>query len=401
MKALFLCLVVASTSACFLSRAASERGVPTTNSPVVEMVNPQGSVDLPKLGQAIFREQASSLSLQIPIGFREHGKLMDTNNPVLQVWLLKADGSSIAQLSKPSVVSIGAIGDFSTNYRFYEFQKVPADELAGVALSLNGKFYCHEVEMSNRESAGPSSEGTMFQISPANISNSPISVQVTNWDSSERFTVFYKADKTSGKFLNAVVELSDAGSVISSDPVQKSWATNGFRFYFSTGYVWPFKFKIMEKAHQGEAPMPGSSGYWFYLHDFATNPVANAHQTVKIVDGWMREITMDGLNEPVSFTEQSEQFTVQMAVATYRNDEKHTFLKANELHRQVWLLRPDGTSIPQLREPVVVGAGGGGFMTLNLMFTFPKKLTNEVAGIVASVNGKLFCQELPSGWNQR
>ena len=399
---LSLWLAVALSSGFVLSRAAGENAIQATNIPAVKIVNPQGSVDLPKLGQAIFREQASGLSLQVPVGFREHGKRMDRKNPVLRAWLLKADGTSIAQLSKPAVVSIGAMADFSTDYMFYEFQKVPADELAGVALSLNGKFYCHEVEMSNREPSGPSrSEGTIFQISPANISNSPISVQVTNWDSSQWFTVFYRADKTSDKFLNALLEISDAGSVISSGPVQKSWITNGFRFYFNTGYVWPFKFKIIEKAHQGETPMPGFFGYWFYLRDFATNPVANVNQTVRIVDGWMRDITMGGLNEPVSLTEQSEQFTVQMAVATYRNDEKYTVPKANELHRQVWLLRPDGTSIPQSRKPVVVGYGNGGSMTLNLMFTFPRKLTNEVAGIVASVNGKLFCQGLPSDWNQR
>src|ERR1044071_9407384 len=57
MKALFLCLAVALSGACLLSRAASERGVLTINSPAAKIPNPQGSVDLPKLGQVIFREQ--------------------------------------------------------------------------------------------------------------------------------------------------------------------------------------------------------------------------------------------------------------------------------------------------------------------------------------------------------
>jgi len=48
-----------------------------------------------------------------------------------------------------------------------------------------------------------STNGDIFQISPKNISDSPISVQVTNVDSSERFTVFYKTDETSDKFLDA------------------------------------------------------------------------------------------------------------------------------------------------------------------------------------------------------
>jgi hypothetical protein len=58
------------------------------------------------------------------------------------------DGSSIPQLDKPSVISIGSIGDYSTDYMLYQFPKVPVSELSGVVVCLNGKLYCHEIEKS-------------------------------------------------------------------------------------------------------------------------------------------------------------------------------------------------------------------------------------------------------------
>jgi hypothetical protein len=141
------------------------------------------------------------------------------------VWLLRADGTVIPPLGNPSLIILN-----STKYQFYEFPKVPADELSGVVASLNGTFYGREIEWSNQAPATAKSYGDIFQITRANMADSPISVQVTNWDSSERFTVFYKTDKTADKFLSASLEVSDAGSVISSEPVRKIWATNGFRF---------------------------------------------------------------------------------------------------------------------------------------------------------------------------
>lgn len=134
-----------------LSRAAETNAIAVTNLSVVKIVNPQGSVDLPKLGQAIFREQSSNLSLQVPIGFRKNGEklsMSNSNTLDLQVWLLKTDGTSIPQSDKPSVVTIGSFGDYSTDYMFYRFPKVPVNELSGIVVSVKGKLYCHEIEKS-------------------------------------------------------------------------------------------------------------------------------------------------------------------------------------------------------------------------------------------------------------
>jgi hypothetical protein len=197
------------------------------------------------------------------------------------------------------------------------------------------------------------------------------------------------------------LEISDAGSIISSERVQKIWTTNGFRFEFNTGYVWPFKFKIIETGHVREMGMPSFVGYWFYLRDFVTNTStdANADKITKTGDGRMGSIKLPSLNEPILFTEQSTQFIVQLRVASYRYDEKHTHPKVDELHRQVWLLQADGTSIPQSQQPVVIGIGNGGWEEDRLIFTFQRKSTNDVAGIVVSVNGKLFGGKLSSVWD--
>lgn len=149
MKAkLLLCLALVWSDGLILSRAGETNTSMTTNLSLVKIVNPQVSVDLPQ-GQAIFREQLSGFSLQVPIGSRKIGEPMSNpRNLDLQVWLLKSDGTSISQLKKPSEVSIGSIFDYSTDFIIYEFQKVPVNELAGVVVSLNGKLYCREIEKS-------------------------------------------------------------------------------------------------------------------------------------------------------------------------------------------------------------------------------------------------------------
>ena len=148
---LTLCLALVLSGIFILSRATGTNVIAATNLSVVKIANPQGSVDLPKLGQAVFREHSSNFSLQVPIGSRKNGgKLPMSNSRTLdlQVWLLKTDGTSIAQSAKPSVGTIGSIGDYSTDYMFYQFPKVPVNELSGVVVSVNGKLYCHEIEKS-------------------------------------------------------------------------------------------------------------------------------------------------------------------------------------------------------------------------------------------------------------
>jgi hypothetical protein len=315
-----------------------------------------------------------------------------------QVWLLRADGTSISQCRKPVLIGVGSGDWWST----FTFQKQSTKEVVGIVVSEMGNFYSQEMYESKGNAASARNDGDIFQISPTNISDSPISVQVTNADSSERFTVLYKIDKTADKFTQGWLEESDGDSVIFSDAVLKIWTTNGFKFEFNPGGFWRLKFKIIESGHDRDRAMSGFTGYWFYLRDFATNAamVTAADKIISNGDLRMGTIQIPGLNELVALTEQPTQYTVQVIVASYRDHEGLIYPKVDELHRQVWLLRPDGTTIPQSQKPEVLGTGSGGYADIHLIFIFRKKSPNEVAGIVVSVNGKLYCRELQNDWNK-
>jgi hypothetical protein len=116
----------------------------------------------------------------------------------------------------------------------------------------------------------------------------------------------------------------------------------------------------------------------------------------QIIPGMGRVQTIDikfpGLNSHLFFTEQPTVFTAQMVVDSYRNGEKHATPNVSDL--QAWLLRADGTSIPQSGKPDVIGISNAGYTDESLVFTFQKKSKNEVAGVVLSKGGKLYCRAI-------
>jgi hypothetical protein len=109
----------------------------------VKIVSPQG-IQLNGSGPAIFREQSSCFSVQVPMGFLKNWKERKDTDPI-QVWLLRADGTQVPQCAEPFVFSIGTFGEHAKDYQFYTFPKVPEDELASVIVSYNGRLYCHEI----------------------------------------------------------------------------------------------------------------------------------------------------------------------------------------------------------------------------------------------------------------
>lgn len=395
-----ICLALALGNCVF--SCAETNAIPATNLPDAKIVSPQESVSLPGLGSAFFRKQSAELSLQVPVGFRKDGKKIspsNTNIPNVQAWLLKTDGTAVPQSAKPSMMTLGGIADYSTDYLFYEFSKVPANELAGVVVSLNGKMYCHQIETSDHEPSIAPPDGNLFQISPTNISRSPLSVQVADFDHYEHFTVFYKTDKmVSDKFLYARQELSDGDSVITSEPVADVWTTNGARFDFGGGNIWPFKFKIIEKQHRGETAMPGYSGYWFYLRDFITN-ASTGTRAVQVVNGKNYQdvfIRMPDLNESISLTRQPSQYTVQLTIKEYPGVGR-PMPKVADLHRQAWLLQADGKMVSQSLPPDRGGVGNAGWSNDLLIFKFPRKPGEDAVGVVVSIDGRLYCREMDGG----
>lgn len=109
----------------------------------VKIVSPQG-IQLNGSGPAIFREQSSCFSVQVPMGFLKNWKERKDADTV-QVWLLKKDGTQVPQCAAPFVFSIGTFGEDAKDYQFYTFPKIPEDELASVIVSYNGRLYCHEI----------------------------------------------------------------------------------------------------------------------------------------------------------------------------------------------------------------------------------------------------------------
>lgn len=108
-----------------------------------KIVSPQG-IQLNGAGPAIFQEQSSCFSVQVPMGFLKNWKERK-HAEAAQVWLLKADGTQVPQCAQPFVFSMGTLGDHATDYQFHTFPKVPVGELASVVVSFNGRLYCHEI----------------------------------------------------------------------------------------------------------------------------------------------------------------------------------------------------------------------------------------------------------------
>jgi hypothetical protein len=112
----------------------------------------------------------------------------------------------------------------------------------------------------------------IIQVCPTNVSQHPISVQITNGDFGDRFTVLYRTNEaTLDQFLHASLLVASADNQIVECPIQRIWTTNGVKFEFtvSSSHVVASKFTLDEAGHVGKMPMPAFTRYWFYLRDFA------------------------------------------------------------------------------------------------------------------------------------
>jgi hypothetical protein len=93
---------------------------------------------------------------------------------------------------------------------------------------------------------------------------------------------------------------------------------------------------------------------------------------------------------PAIFMEQSACLSVQVPVGFLRD-----WRKRNGPQVQVWLLRRDGTSVPQCAEPFVFSLGTFGEPAKDYQFyTFPKVPAAELASVIVSCQGRLYCHEI-------
>ncbi len=63
---------------------------------------------------------------------------------------------------------------------------------------------------------------------------------------------------------------------------------------------------------------------------------------------------------------------------------------------QVWLLRADGTAIPQASKPNTITISNGGAVTPCIIYTFPRSAATDALAVVVSVEGQLFIEALAS-----
>jgi hypothetical protein len=63
---------------------------------------------------------------------------------------------------------------------------------------------------------------------------------------------------------------------------------------------------------------------------------------------------------------------------------------------QVWLLRADGTAIPQAGKPNTITISNGGTITPCIIYSFPRSAATDAVAIVVSVEGQLLVEALAS-----
>ncbi len=63
---------------------------------------------------------------------------------------------------------------------------------------------------------------------------------------------------------------------------------------------------------------------------------------------------------------------------------------------QVWLLRADGSAIPQTSKPNTIPISNGGVVTPCIIYSFPRSAATDAVAVVVSVEGELFVEGLAS-----
>lgn len=127
-----------------------------------------------------------------------------------------------------------------------------------------------------------------------------------------------------------------------------------------------------------------------------TNKVAQALSKARQAAMEVKHIPLSinyGLGH-VLMSEQPTLYSVQLPIGGGSSFEKYPTPDVDSLGLQVWLLRTDGTAIPQQGKPGEVVIGAAGRDNVYMFYTFDKGASNELAGIVVRAKGKLYCEEI-------
>jgi len=93
-------------------------------------------------------------------------------------------------------------------------------------------------------------------------------------------------------------------------------------------------------------------------------------------------------------SEQPTLYLVQIPIQGRSSFDKYSAPDVKSLGLQVWLLKRDGTTVHQQQKPTMIGIGNAGWDTDYMEYTFNKVPSDELAGIILQVKGKLYCSEI-------
>lgn len=90
----------------------------------------------------------NGVSRYVVVDLRGHiGTVGKLAGMTIQVWLLRADGTTVTQQETLPCAGDCSYSLPSTDGRRFTFAPVPPNELAGVVISENGKLYVREIKM--------------------------------------------------------------------------------------------------------------------------------------------------------------------------------------------------------------------------------------------------------------
>ena len=96
----------------------------------------------------------------------------------------------------------------------------------------------------------------------------------------------------------------------------------------------------------------------------------------------------------VTLSEQETCLTIQLDGHAVPVDQPLD-MKLPSIHPQVWVLKQDGASVPQKTiKPASLGISNAGFTNEVMVFQFEKTPLSKIAGVVLSIDGKLYAREL-------
>lgn len=137
------------------------------------------------------------------------------------------------------------------------------------------------------------------QLRPDNISDSGLSVKVSDTEGGKRFVVFYKTNEsTLDVFLHPGLDVYNETGLVVRSNLPKTWTTNGvqFEFVISNACLPASKFGLAEDAHVGQMPIPAFVDHWFYVRDFVTNALPSQQHAASAEEFSAEKLSEDYLN---------------------------------------------------------------------------------------------------------